>query len=55
MSEKQRKCSKLLIDEATGKLSNQTWTTNPHLVTEGSETKTKNNLQHDVNYTVLPC
>ena len=53
MNEYQRESSELLIEaEATGKLSNQTWTTNL-FITEGRKTITKNNLQHYVNYISL--
>ena len=51
--EYQREISELLINaEAAGKLSNQTWTTNPRF-NHRKVTITKNNLQTNVYYISL--
>ena len=53
MIEYQRESSDLLIDAEAAGIYQTTWITNHHIVTEGRETITKNNLQHNVNYISL--
>ena len=53
MIEYQRESSELLIDAEAAGIYLTRPGFNPHIVTEGRETITKNNLQHNVNYISL--